>query len=131
MNRINNMDNACVVAALLHVSQKDEATVIRVCKAHGFNEKRGMSDPEWLEAARVLGVKIDPLRIALNFPSENGYRQYNIQKMFSDTNVYLIATKDHLFCLDRGTIIDPRCDSPNLGRRRIIRQIWRIITNES
>lgn len=80
-----------------------------------------MEDYEWQAAADDLGIKIrhvsiEPQRLKVFLKNHaNG--------------LYLLGTRDHLFALDNGVIIDPREKLsgryPGLGR--IVRQAWKVL----
>lgn len=117
MKKLKKISGSCAVIALLYVSGLDEQTVLRVCGFHGFEAGLGMEDRQWQNAARDLGI--DYRGISL---SPCTLKQFI--KNYSE-GLYLVGTFDHLFVVDGGIIIDPRCEKPP-GLKRIIRQAWRV-----
>lgn len=98
------------MCALQYASGIDEDTVLRVCAMHGFEVGMGMTEDEYLDAASDL--KLTYKRVHFKHPCT--LRQF-IRK--HPEGLYLVATWDHLFCLDNGIVADPRNDArPGLGR---------------
>ncbi len=117
MKKLRKIPNSCAVLALHYVSGKDEETTLRVCKLHEFYPDYGMDDENWREAAKDLGVETRALPIS----------PQRLRKFLRDnpTGLFLIGTHDHLFVIDNGTIIDPRCTKPP-GLGRVVKQVWRV-----
>lgn len=116
MEKVKKMKDSCAPMALLYASGKDQETVIRVCKLHGFKEK-GMTDVQWKKAAVDLGIEFTGGTI----------KECTLKKFIVDhpQGLYLLGTCDHLFCVDAGLIVDPKNDlMPGLNRR--IKQAWRV-----
>lgn len=120
MKKLKKIDNSCAVVALHHVSGIDEETVLRVCVLHDFNCKDGMEDEDWREAAKELGIKVVSIPLT-------PCRLKKFLKEFP-TGLFLVGTRDHLFVIDNGIIVDPSERQagryPGLGR--IIKQAWRV-----
>lgn len=121
MRKLRKINDSCAIVALYFVSKLSEELVIRVCKSHGFEVGAGMVDEEWMAAARELGVKtrsvsMQPMRL----------------RKFLNTyprGLYLVATRNHLFAVDGGIVVDPHC--PNLpGLDRVITNAWRVLKNK-
>ena len=106
--------------ALQYVSGIDEETVLRVCALHGFESKAGMEDEEWRAAAEELKIKTRAMSL-----SPQKLRRF---KRDYPQGLYLLGTCNHLFAIDNGIIIDPRCEKPP-GLDRIIRQAWKVDKN--
>ena len=115
MKKLKEIDGACVLCALHYVSKIDEDTIIRICTLHGFREGQGMENQGWRSAATQLGLK---LRWMMLKPTR-------LKKFIKDNPVglFFIGTHDHLFVVDNGIIVDPRCKKPP-GFGRIIREAW-------
>lgn len=121
MKKLLKISGSCVLCALHHVSGIDEETVLRVCQLHNFTPGSGMEDADWLEAAKDLGIN---LRAAT-------YRDCRLKQFVKNypIGLYLVGTRDHLFVLDNGLIVDPREKMagryPGLGR--VVKQAWKVI----
>lgn len=115
MKKIKKIEAACAVCALQYVSGIDEETVLRICAMHGFAAGEGMTDYEWKEAARDLGLTLKKTR-DINLTLRQIRRKYK-------HGLYILSTHDHLFALDNGIIIDPRNPKPP-GLGRIISGAW-------
>lgn len=77
-----------------------------------------MNDDQWIAAAKKLGVSmrevaIEPQRL------RTFLRKY-------PEGVYFVGTFDHLFVVDNGVIVDPRCSRPP-GLGRVIKQAWKVL----
>lgn len=117
MKKLKKIDGSCAVVALLYTSGLDEETVIRVCQFHGFEAGQGMTDAEWHEAAKALGIKF---KLCAMKPC----LLKDFLKLYPK-GLYLVGTHDHLFVVDNGVIVDPRNLKPP-GLRRTIKQAWKI-----
>ena len=115
MKKIKKIEAACAVCALQYVSGIDEETVLRVCALHGFAAGEGMTDYEWKEAAKDLRLKLKKTK-DVNLTLRHFKRKH-------PEGLYLLSTRDHLFALDNGIIIDPRNPNPP-GLGRIIKGAW-------
>lgn len=118
MKKLKEIDGSCAVVALWYVSGIDEETVLRVCTSCGFEVGEGMEDEEWQEAAHCLSVKMRSI------PVDQPCTLYKFIKLHPK-GLYLIGTFDHLFVVDNGVIVDPRCPRPP-GLKRLIKQAWRV-----
>lgn len=116
MKKLKQMDAACAVLALCYVSKKDEEAVLRVATLHGFLPGKGMEDPEWMGAAKTLGIHFK----AVN-PTPMELRKFI--KIFPK-DLYFVETPGHLLVVDNSLIIDPRWGSP--GLRRKVLNAWKV-----
>lgn len=120
MKKIIKIENSCAILALHYVSGLPEDTVIRVCKSHDFDPMFGMSDEDWIDAAKELGIVI---RMVFS-GSERLGKFFNNHK----EGLFLIRTHDHLFVIDNGFIADPGGKEtgfyPGLGR--LVKQAWKV-----
>lgn len=120
MKKILKIDNSCAVLALHHVSGLDEETVLRVCKFHDFTPQGGMTDEDWIEAAKDLSISV---RMIFSGSCRLG-KFINEHK----TGLFLIRTHDHIFSLDNGVMIDPGGKEmkhyPGLGR--LVKWAWKV-----
>lgn len=107
--------------ALHYVSGIDEESVLRVCAFHGFVPRLGMFDEEWQEAARELGVRT----------KSKGELDIRLNKFIKENpeGLFLVTTRDHLFVIDNGLLVDPLAKDGNYypGMRRVVRGAWRIL----
>ena len=117
MKKLKKIKSSCVLAALCYVSEKDEDTVIRICRANGFKDGAGMHDPDWRRAADLLGVSVRGIALEAQ-PLKQFLKNY-------PDDLLLVGTCDHLFVVDKGIIFDPLCAKPP-GLRRMILQAWRV-----
>lgn len=118
MKKLKTLDAACAVVALCYASKQDEEAVLRVATMHGFKPGEGMTDNQWIPAAKVLGLNMRALSFE-HMELRKFIKQYPI-------GLYFVSTPQHLFVLDNGLIIDPRTDGQKL--RRSVRQAWKIYT---
>jgi hypothetical protein len=120
MKKLKRIDGSCAVVALHYVSGIEEDAVLRSCIFHGFRAGQGMEDEEWQAAAGDLGIKFRAV-------AAKSQRLKSFVKKHPK-GLYLLGTKDHIFVLDNGIIIDPREKQagryPGLGR--IIKQAWKV-----
>lgn len=117
MKKLSKISGACVLAALWYIVGIDEEAVLRVCTAHGFKPGKGMFDEDWKRAANQLGIKMRGIAM----------KQCTLKKFVKNhpEELYIVGTFDHLFVVDNGIIVDPRCATPP-GLKRIIKQVWRV-----
>lgn len=89
--------------------------MLAVCRKYGWYHG-GMSNAEWVRAAKKLGIKTKRLR----------FRQCKLGLFMKNRKkkTYIISTHGHVFVLDKGLIIDPRFKGK--GLKRIVRQAWRV-----
>lgn len=120
MKKLKKIDNSCAVVALHYVSGIAEDIVLRVCQLHEFHPKQGMDDKNWKAAGKDLGITVR----AINFVPCT-LKTFAREHM---EGLYLLGTWDHLFVLDNGMIVDPRCARPP-GLRRMIKQAWVVNKN--
>lgn len=120
MKKLRKIDGVCAVLSLHYVSGRNEDTVLNVCKLHGFTPQDGMEDKDWLEAADDLGIKL----------RSTGKIELRLSKFVKEYSVglYLVGTRDHLFVVDNGLIVDPREKDAGRypGHGRIIKEAWRV-----
>lgn len=117
MKKLKEIDSACVLVALWYCTGIDEETILRICTAYGFKPKMGMDDREWKSAAGHLGIKVRGIAL----------EPCTLHKFIKNhpAGLFLMGTWDHLFVVDNGIIVDPRCSNPP-GLKRVIKQAWRV-----
>lgn len=117
MKKLKKIRDSCAICALWYVAGIDEGTAIRICRANGFKEGKGMSDTDWRKAADLMSIKMRGIAL---FPHTLKQFLNNFPK-----GLYLVGTRDHLFVVDNGIIIDPKNKKPP-GLKRMILQAWRV-----
>jgi len=107
--------NCCLVAMQNAMPTLNEADVVRTCKRNGFRSGRGMFKAQWLNAARELGLELQPIDM---FGLSNRRQTLTAFCREAHTGTYLVQVSRHLLVIHNGRIVDPNC--PNrTGRRRV------------
>ncbi len=102
MKKLNKIENACAAVALRYAAKEPEDRVIEICLG------QGLFDEQWKAAANKLGIR---LREAGGCPV--------MLKTFIKNNPYgmwIATTKNHMFIVDNGKIIDPEWENKGLSR---------------
>lgn len=118
MRKLRKIDGSCAVVALFFVSKLSEDIVIDICKDHGFEVGRGMTDDEWKAAAGSLGIKLRSVPLS----------PMKLRRFLHDypRGLYLVTTCNHLFAVEGGIIIDPN-NLYHPGLDRIVKGAWRVV----
>ena len=116
--------NNCVLVAFKRVSNISDSVIIHTCQAFGF-KGHGMQQDNWLDAARVLGIKLETVYDALSWHSRGVEDTQDITigqftKKFRE-GTFLVRVKGHLLTVHDGKIIDP-----NYQRRAARRRVYSV-----
>jgi hypothetical protein len=106
---------SCAPLALKYLSQQDDVTVIEACI------KQGMNDPEFIEAAKLLGITLIPM---------DGMKSMEVRKFIREYPIgtFMVTTYDHVFIIENGIQIDAYRDEKKInGTRRILHSAWKVI----
>lgn len=117
--------------ALTLVSQRPEQEVLELCIRHGYTERSGMFEREWLEVARTLGLVPRPVvvsrdRASLVGGTYSGMTLHEFCKTYRD-GVHLVRVRGHLLVVNRGIVVDP--NMRKRGARRRVFSAFRVVTN--
>lgn len=118
MRKLRKIDGCCAVVALYFIAKLSEDIVIDICKDHGFEAGEGMDDIQWKAAARDLGIRMRAVDME-SMRLRTFVNKYPV-------GLYLVATRNHLFVVEGGIVVDPRHPDPP-GLDRVIQMAWRVL----
>lgn len=131
MKPLSRHRNNCCPVALTLVSQRPEQEVLELCIRHGYTERSGMFEREWLEVALTLGLVPRPVvvsrdRASLVGGTHSGMTLHEFCKTYRD-GVHLVRVRGHLLVVNRGIVVDP--NMRKRGSRRRVFSAFRVVTN--
>ena len=131
MKLLSQHRNNCCPVALTLVSQRHEQEVLELCLAHGYTERAGMFEHQWVAVALKLGLMPRPVAVSRDRASlfggtRDGITLHEFCKTYRD-GVYLVRARSHLLVVNRGVVVDPNMKRRG-GRRRIL-SAFRVTTN--
>ena len=112
MKRLVDIENACVPIALRFAAKVPEGKVIEKCLSVG------MSDFQWLHAAKTLGLKLDELKMKPMMVKEFSIKY--------PLGTFIVSTWAHLFVIEDGVVHDPAGKKP--GTSRTVLYAYRVIS---
>jgi hypothetical protein len=110
MKKLRQIENTCVPIALRYAAGVEESKVIEKCLS------AGMFNCQCLHAAKSLGLKLE--RVV--------WKKIKLKQFLKKypTDLFIMATHNHLFVVDNGRIVDHTWN--NAGLSRMVLQAYRV-----